>query len=98
MGFLTDGPILCPFRRLTGLPCPGCGLTRSIVALVQGDLDAAFAHHRFGPFLALALLALAVGWWARRSGRHIPSPMVLAARGGAAVVALTWMAWVPSRW
>jgi hypothetical protein len=28
----------CPFHALTGLPCPGCGATRALVALAQGDV------------------------------------------------------------
>lgn len=27
---------LCPSRELLGLPCPGCGLTRSILLILQG--------------------------------------------------------------
>jgi Protein of unknown function (DUF2752) len=31
------GP-LCPLRTITGVPCPFCGMTRSIIAVVHGDL------------------------------------------------------------
>ena len=34
--------IPCPFRLLTGLSCPGCGVTRMIVHIFQGDFAAAF--------------------------------------------------------
>ena len=51
--------MLCPFRLATGLPCPGCGLTRSWVAAAHGDLSTAFADNAFGP-LSLVAVALAV--------------------------------------
>ena len=38
----------CPFLRLTGLYCPGCGAQRALHALLLGDLAGAF---RFNPFL-----------------------------------------------
>lgn len=50
------GPVLCPFRLLTGLPCPGCGLTRSFCAIAQGRWGDAFADHLFGPALMAALV------------------------------------------
>jgi len=31
----------CPLRALTGLPCPFCGMTRSVTAAVHGDLGRA---------------------------------------------------------
>jgi len=30
------GPVLCPFRVLTDLACPGCGATRGLHALLRG--------------------------------------------------------------
>ncbi|GAA4688149.1 DUF2752 domain-containing protein [Nocardioides nanhaiensis] len=56
---IDDGPVLCPFRAVTGLPCPGCGLTRSWVQLVHGDPAASFAAHPFGAVLMALVLALA---------------------------------------
>ena len=53
-----SGPVLCPFRLLTGLPCPSCGLTRSFCAMASGHLHAAAGFHLFGPALFVALLAL----------------------------------------
>lgn len=35
----------CPIRFLSGIPCPGCGLTRSLAALLSGDFRTSFAFH-----------------------------------------------------
>ena len=35
----------CPFRSLTGLPCPGCGYTRSIESLMAGEFFTSFLHN-----------------------------------------------------
>lgn len=43
----------CPFHSATGLPCPGCGLTRGMVALAHGDWRKATTFHPFTPFFAL---------------------------------------------
>ncbi|MBD0267652.1 MAG: DUF2752 domain-containing protein [Cyanobacteria bacterium Co-bin8] len=47
----------CPFRSLTGIPCPTCGMTRSFMAVARGDLVQALSYHLFGPALFLMLLA-----------------------------------------
>jgi len=44
-------PGMCTFRRMFGLPCPGCGLTRSFVALAGGDLAAGWRFNPAGPLL-----------------------------------------------
>ena len=36
---------ICVFRRVTGLPCPSCGMTRSYLALFRGDIKTAFFMH-----------------------------------------------------
>ena len=41
-------PELCTLKATTGLPCPGCGLTRSWVSAVHGDLAASLGHHPLG--------------------------------------------------
>jgi hypothetical protein len=41
-------PDTCSFKNLTGLPCPGCGLTRSIVAGLHGDFSASLSYHKLG--------------------------------------------------
>lgn len=47
---------VCGFKNLTGLPCPGCGLTHSFCALGKGALGDAFAYNAIGPPLFLTLL------------------------------------------
>ena len=48
--------ISCPFRQITGVPCPTCFLTRSTCLAFQGDLENSFKMHIFGPFAALFLI------------------------------------------
>src|SRR5262245_47384122 len=47
-GQAQHGPVLCPFRLATGLPCPGCGLTRSWVDLMHGRVGDAMVANPFG--------------------------------------------------
>ncbi|MBS1493465.1 MAG: DUF2752 domain-containing protein [Bacteroidetes bacterium] len=43
-------------KLLTGLPCPGCGLTHSFCAISSGNFGDAFKFHFFGPFIYIAVL------------------------------------------
>jgi len=49
---------LCPFHALTGLYCPGCGMTRMLYHLVHGHIELAFAQNP----LAFAALPFVIGW------------------------------------
>ncbi|WP_281336698.1 DUF2752 domain-containing protein [Flavobacterium eburneipallidum] len=44
---------LCPFKMLTGFPCAGCGITKSMVYLYQGNLQKSLYYHILGPFAIL---------------------------------------------
>jgi hypothetical protein len=51
----------CPFKMLTGFPCPGCGITKSLVYFYQGDVYKSLSYHIFGPFvIAFCILTIAV--------------------------------------
>lgn len=40
---IVDG--FCPFRRLIGIPCPTCGMSRAWLAFFRLDLPTAFRLH-----------------------------------------------------
>jgi len=48
----------CAFRTLTGLPCPTCGTTRAVLAVVRGDLGAAIV---FNPLATVVLMVFLGG-------------------------------------
>jgi hypothetical protein len=55
-----SSPFFCPVLKVTGVPCPGCGMTRSFVALARGDFEGAIAFHLFGPLVFTACLGIAI--------------------------------------
>ena len=52
------GPPLCPFKAMTGLDCPGCGMTRAAHQLLSGHLTAALDLN----VLVVVVLPL-LAWW-----------------------------------
>jgi hypothetical protein len=46
----------CPFRAITGIPCPFCGLTSAWLAVLQGDLINAFSYHPLFLFIPALLM------------------------------------------
>jgi len=89
----------CVFRKVTGLDCPGCGMTRATYAMLHGRIGDAFAFNPVGMILLpLALIALGIevlGWVMGR-----PMPFRLrTGRWGVGIVAailITW--WVVRNW
>jgi len=58
----TDMPgIPCLFKLTFHIPCPGCGMTRSLTALWHGDLLLSFRYHPLGiPLFAVAATTLLI--------------------------------------
>ena len=51
------GFTICPLRACTGIPCPGCGLTRSLSCHVRGMFIEGWHNHPLGiVFLAMAIV------------------------------------------
>jgi hypothetical protein len=87
-------PQTCASRIWFGLRCPGCGLTRSIIHLAEGDWRASWHDHRLGGVMA-ALIALQIPyrWLAlRRPGHTLIAPRLHA------VFAYTLITLLVSNW
>jgi hypothetical protein len=50
----------CPFKSLTGIPCPGCGLTTATGELLHGQFLASLNSHAFAGIFLVAYLVMAV--------------------------------------
>jgi hypothetical protein len=63
----------CPFKVITGLDCPGCGITRALHALFNGNPAQALDQNLlFVIALPFLLLWLARGVWTSVTGRPRP--------------------------
>lgn len=92
------GPVMCPFRLATGLPCPGCGMTRAWVFLLHGRAGDALSAN---PFVlvtlpaAIALLLAVV--WALVRRRPAPDLGPVARSSAVRVVLAVWVAFAAVR-
>jgi hypothetical protein len=50
----------CPIRAVTGLPCPGCGLTTATLELLRGDVAGSLQTHAFAPIFLAGLVLMIV--------------------------------------
>lgn len=57
----------CMFHKLTGLNCPGCGMTRASYALLHGNMTQALRDN----VLFVGMLAVGVVWGARLTVRKM---------------------------
>ncbi len=102
-GRIAHLPTVCPFYLLTGLPCPGCGLTRAFVCLGHGQIVSSLHWHPLGFVLyAACVFVWAVrGWewarganipwaWGRAWGRWSRAGLVLLLGFGAARIGWIW--------
>lgn len=86
-----DGPTLCPFALVTGMACPGCGMTRAVGRLVRGDLAGAIGYH---PLVILVVVLAVVGgiWYLGRRRYEWPPLRPLILNAGLAILAIGFLA------
>lgn len=69
----------CPIRYVTGIPCPGCGLSRAYIALLHLNFREAFSYHPM--FWAVPVLGLACVRYERSRGVWARTLMILLGLG-----------------
>ena len=73
VAFMYFSGIHCIVRRIFGIVCPGCGLTRAILAALRLDLAAAFGYNAmFWSVPVLYLYYLKDGRLCRKNGWTTP--------------------------
>ena len=50
----------CWFKEHYGFPCPTCGMTRSVILTMHGNLDNAFLLNPAGPILIAGLILVGI--------------------------------------
>lgn len=86
-------PELCMLKSNTGLDCPGCGLTRSFIALAGGDVESAWHYNPVGllmfgillyqiPYRLIALGCLARGKTLSGHSTRLSSAVIFIVVGG----------------
>lgn len=70
----------CPIHALTGLDCPGCGMTRGTTALLHGHVGAAVGDNALGFLLGVPTLVVLWLYWVRHRLGGPPAPRWLGSR------------------
>jgi Protein of unknown function (DUF2752) len=73
-------PDLCPFHQISGLWCPGCGLTRSFISMGHGDFAGALQFNPLGPVLygiLIVQILIGIAHLFRKHADALPSPQPL---------------------
>jgi hypothetical protein len=88
---------VCLLKRLTGLPCPTCGLTRAVCYALQGDWAASLGFHPAGILVVISL----VGWVSWMSmevwlgqALWLSGRQTVAKLAGAAIALISVVGWI----
>ena len=84
---LTGWAIPCVFHLLTGLQCPGCGLTRMCLALLRLDFVAAARYN----LLVLCLLPVGVGLGLHKTAGYVKTGEWKMSRGETVVYCVAFV-------
>ena len=61
---------LCLFYEFTGMPCPGCGMTRALISFGQLEFEQAIQFNPFSLPLLIAMILYLWGWSPPLQLRH----------------------------
>jgi hypothetical protein len=80
--------IPCPFKKLTGIDCPGCGFQRSFLALLQGDINKSLQLYPATiPLLLIAIYTLIDARWPMDKRNYLKKTLYI---GTAAIIILSY--------
>jgi len=51
---------ICFVKKTTGLPCPSCGSTRSVLSIINGDFSKALLINPLGFFVGIIMIVLPI--------------------------------------
>ncbi len=68
--------LVCPFRAITGLWCPGCGMTRGLHALVRGHVEQAAGYNVLLFVVVPYVVYTYLSWVTERLNTRIKLPEV----------------------
>ncbi|HEV2761912.1 MAG TPA: DUF2752 domain-containing protein [Pyrinomonadaceae bacterium] len=95
--------VACSFRQRFGVPCPNCGMTRSVLLSLHGDVAQAFAVNPAGPVLVFGAVLFAAAMFAlmilqQRGERVRPARVRRGVRVGAVAWGVTFFAVLLTHW
>lgn len=80
----------CPIKLLTGVDCPGCGMTRAFMCIILGDPAAAYYYNPLAPALFVQLAVLL--YFQSVAKKQIPQGVIITlATVNAALLFAVWL-------
>lgn len=89
--------VACSFKQHFGVPCPACGISRSVVLTLHGDVATASELNPGGPVGVLTVIyfSIAMLWLAlRRSARTVTVIQWSTAALGIALIGVVCVHWI----
>lgn len=84
VAFVLNQPT-CIFRNTIGIPCPGCGMTRSYIHLLHGDIAGAWEMHPLFGLVPILGVFAASDYILRKRQVHVRKGLSYMLRGGMTV-------------
>ena len=86
-----DGDLgVCLFKRVTHLPCPSCGSTRSVLSILKGDFSGALIWNPIGYLLMFFLMVTPI--WIFLDTIRNKSTLFICYRKGERILQNKWVA------